>query len=139
MSAISVDRSCSCLCHVELLSYPYGDPEDEESVRDLLKDVLETYGYKTIIAKDGEDAIAKYNEHKRPIDMMILDVVMPRKNGREVYNFIREINPDVKALFISGYTEDMLILKGIHEEGLEFIPKPLETQSLMTKIKSMLL
>lgn len=112
--------------------------EDEESVREFLKDVLETYGYKVFSAVDGEDAIAKYKEHKDKIDMIVLDVVMPKKNGKEVYYSVKEINPNIKTLFISGYTQDILTSRGVYEEGLEFIPKPLEVQSLMIKIKSIL-
>jgi PAS domain S-box-containing protein len=112
--------------------------EDEESVREFLKDILEVYGYKVYLASDGEDAIAKYNEHKDNIDMVILDVVMPKKNGKEVYSFIKDANPDIKAIFISGYTQDILTSKGIYEEGLEFIAKPLEIQRLMAKIRSIL-
>ncbi|MEW6740993.1 MAG: response regulator [Nitrospirota bacterium] len=112
--------------------------EDEDTVRNLLKDTLETYGYKTIIAVDGEDAIAKYNERRDSIDMVILDVVMPKKNGKEVYDYIRTIEPDIKAIFISGYTEDILTSKGVYEEGLMFLSKPLEIQTLMPKIKKIL-
>lgn len=112
--------------------------EDEESVREFLKDVLETYGYKVFSAVDGEDAIAKYKEHKDEIDMIVLDVVMPKKNGKEVYYSVKEINPNIKTLFISGYTQDILTSRGVYEEGLEFMPKPLEVQSLMIKMKSIL-
>lgn len=112
--------------------------EDEESVREFLKDILDAYGYKTIIAVDGEDAIAKYKEYKDAVDMVMLDVVMPKKNGKEVYHFIKGMDPDIKTLFISGYTQDILTSKGIYEEGLEFIAKPLEIQGLMNKIRSIL-
>lgn len=112
--------------------------EDEESVREFLKDILRSYGYSIIVAEDGQDAIEKYNEHRDCIDMIILDVVMPRKNGKDVYNLIKEIKPDLKALFISGYTQDILTSKGIYEDGLEFIAKPLEIESLMIKIRAIL-
>ncbi|MBI3592132.1 MAG: PAS domain S-box protein, partial [Nitrospirae bacterium] len=112
--------------------------EDEELVREFLKDIFETYGYKAIIAVDGEDAIAKYNEHKEHVDMIVLDVIMPRKNGKEVYNYIREINPDIKTLFISGYTQGILTSRGVCEEDLEFVSKPLEAHGLMSKIRSIL-
>jgi signal transduction histidine kinase/CheY-like chemotaxis protein len=112
--------------------------EDEDTVRNFLKDTLEIYGYKTIIAVDGGDAIAKYEENRGRIDMLILDVVMPKKNGKEVYDYIRTIEPDIKAIFISGYTEDILTSKGVCEEGLEFLSKPLEIQTLMQKIKEIL-
>ncbi|MDI6801926.1 MAG: response regulator [Thermodesulfovibrionales bacterium] len=87
---------------------------------------------------DGEDAIAKYDEYKQNIDMVILDLLMPKKNGRDIYRHIKETRPDIKALFISGYTKDMLTSKGIYEEGLEFISKPLESRSFMHKVRSIL-
>ncbi|MCL4536022.1 MAG: DUF3365 domain-containing protein [Nitrospirae bacterium] len=112
--------------------------EDEESVREFLRDVFEAYGYQVIPAMDGEDAVSKYNENKERIDMVILDVVMPKKNGKEVYNLIKETNPGIKILFISGYTQDILTSKGIYEEGLEFIAKPLEIRVLMAKVRNIL-
>lgn len=112
--------------------------EDEESVREFMKDVLESYGYKVILAVDGVDAVKKYDENRDAINMVILDVVMPGKNGKEVYVHIKEISPGIKALFMSGYTQDILTSRGIYEEGLEFISKPLDMQSLMTKIRSIL-
>jgi CheY-like chemotaxis protein len=112
--------------------------EDEEAVRDFLQDALEFYGFRTIVAVDGEDAIKKYTDHKHEIDMVMLDVVMPKKNGKEVYNAIKQTDPGIKALFISGYTEDILTSKGIYEEGLEFMSKPLEIESVVKKIRSVL-
>ncbi|MBI3815580.1 MAG: DUF3365 domain-containing protein [Nitrospinae bacterium] len=112
--------------------------EDEETVRGFLKDTLESYGYNVIAAADGEDAILKFYENKERIAMVIMDVIMPKKNGKEVYDIIRKINPDMKALFISGYTQDIITSKGISEEGLEFIEKPLRIQTLMEKIKNMI-
>ena len=112
--------------------------EDEESVREFLKDSLESYGYKVIMSVHGEDAIKKYIENKDRIDMIILDVVMPKKDGRQVYDHLKELTPEIKALFISGYTQDILTSKGIYQEGLEFIAKPLEIKALIKKIREIL-
>ncbi len=112
--------------------------EDDDSVRSLLKDTLEKYGYIVIPSVDGADAIEKYKEHKERIDMALLDVIMPKKNGKEVYDSIRNIKPDIKVLFISGYGSDVLTSKGIYEEGVKFIPKPLELRSMMAKIRGIL-
>ncbi|MBF0329602.1 MAG: response regulator [Nitrospirae bacterium] len=112
--------------------------EDEGAVRSFLKDSIEKFGYNIILAKDGEDAIVKYNQNKDSIDLILLDVVMPRKNGKEVYNAIKKECPDVKVIFMSGYTQNILTSKGVYAEDLEFIPKPLEMKMLMTKIRRML-
>jgi YesN/AraC family two-component response regulator len=87
---------------------------------------------------DGEDAIKMYEADRDKIDIIILDVIMPKKNGKEVYNHIRKIDPEAKAIFISGYTEDILTSKGIYEEGLEFIAKPVNIIELMKKLRAML-
>ena len=73
--------------------------EDDDEVRRLTKNVLEEFGYTVVEATDGEDAISKFLKHKRKVDLVMLDVVMPRKNGKEVYQYVRKIRPDVKALF----------------------------------------
>lgn len=112
--------------------------EDEASVREFMKDLFEGHGYKAFLAADGMEAIKKFEDNRESIDMVILDVVMPRKNGKEVYNHIKQIRPGVKALFMSGYTQDILTSRGIYEEGLEFISKPLTSQSLMLKVRRIL-
>lgn len=112
--------------------------EDESAVREFFKDILESYGYKILLAVDGVDAVGKYNEHRENIHMIILDVVMPRKNGRETYDEIKNIHPGIKALFMSGYTQDILTSRGVSEEGLEFISKPLDTNKLLIKIRTIL-
>lgn len=112
--------------------------EDEESIREFLKDALEGYGYRIILSADGEEAIAKYVEERESLDLVLLDVIMPRKNGKEVYKYIKEIDPRVKVIFMSGYPQDILTSKGIYEEGLVFIPKPLEINTLLNKIREVL-
>ena len=92
--------------------------EDDAEVRRLTKNVLEEFGYTVVEAVDGEDAISKFLKHKRKVDLVMLDVVMPRKNGKEVYQYVRKIRPDIKALFTSGYTADVIHEKGVLDEGL---------------------
>jgi PAS domain S-box-containing protein len=112
--------------------------EDEEGVRNLIYNILTRYGYHVVLAVDGEDALVKYNEYKGQTALLILDVVLPKKNGKEVYDAIKGICPDIKALFMSGYTQDILTSKGISEEGLEFVAKPLEIKDLLFKIRSLI-
>jgi PAS domain S-box-containing protein len=109
--------------------------EDNSSVRKLAKEVLEQFGYTVIEARDGEDAISKFEQFANNIDLVILDVVMPRKNGREVYEAIRMINPEIKVFFMSGYTADILSDKGMREEKLDYVPKPLSPQELLNKVR----
>jgi PAS domain S-box-containing protein len=111
--------------------------EDNEDVRHFMRDVLQNYGYKTIEATDGEDAIEKFTHHG-DIDLMILDSVMPRKNGREVYEAIRGMWPSVKALFTSGYTKDIVLDNGIEDKDFDFIAKPLTPTALLRKVREVL-
>ncbi|MEW5745119.1 MAG: ATP-binding protein [Nitrospirota bacterium] len=112
--------------------------EDDETVREFLKETLEGCGYTVMTAANGVDAVRKYEEQGGRIVMVIFDIVMPRQSGKEAYERLRAINPAVKAIFVSGYPQDMLTSRGICEEGLHFMPKPLDTKLLMRTIKSML-
>ena len=111
--------------------------EDNESVRTLIRTILTRYGYTTVEAIDGEDAIDKFNISGK-IDLLIIDSVMPKKNGKEVYDEIRKTHPDVKALFTSGYTRDIILDKGIREEEFHFISKPLSPNGLLRKVREVL-
>ncbi len=112
--------------------------EDDEAVKKIIRTMLEGFGYKVIEAADGEDAVNKFIENRDNIKLLILDVVMPKKNGKEVYEEIRKAMPDIKALFMSGYTADIVHKKGILEEGLEFIVKPLSPNALLRKVRKIL-
>jgi len=112
--------------------------EDNTEVRQLTKEVLEESGYTVLEARDGWDAIEKFTQNKDTINLVILDVVMPKKNGKEAYNEIRKIREDVKALFTSGYTGDIVLGKGIENNAFNFIPKPLSPIDLLKKVRVVL-
>lgn len=111
--------------------------EDDEEVRRFMQEALEEYGYKTIEAVDGEDAINKFKQH-RGIDLIVVDSVMPKKNGREVYEEIRKMDPRIKALFTSGYTRDIVLDKGIEDQEFDFVAKPLQFEEFLQKIREVL-
>ena len=112
--------------------------EDEESVRRLMKEVLEEDGYKVIEAADGEEAVNKFMENKDKIDLLLLDIVMPKMNGKEVYERIKKIKPDIKLLMASGYPADFITQKGIIEEGFNFVAKPMSPTKLLMKVRGVL-
>jgi PAS domain S-box-containing protein len=112
--------------------------EDEQAVRALVRSVLEKYGYTVLEADNGADAVERFREHRDRIDLLILDVIMPKMNGKDVFNVIRKESPQMKALFMSGYTGDILSNKGIQEEGLSFIPKPVPPKALLRKVRYVL-
>jgi DNA-binding response OmpR family regulator len=112
--------------------------EDNQEVRKLTKEILTRKGYSVIEALDGEQAIQKFLDQQETIDLILLDVVMPKKNGKEVYEEIIKVKPKVKVIFTSGYTGDVVIDKGIHEEAMDFIAKPLSVRDLLLKIREVL-
>ncbi len=127
---------------IEPVSIPTGNEtvlvaEDNEDVRAFLKEVLIKHGYRVIEAQDGEDAIKKFMTHK-DIDLIILDTVMPKKNGLEAFKEIYKLEPDVRVIFMSGYSRDIVLEKGIGDKEFDFIPKPVEVEKLLLKIREVL-
>ncbi len=125
------------------LSAPHGTEtilvaEDDVTVRSLVKEILEQYGYTVIEAVDGEDAVRRFAEHKNTVKLLILDVIMPKKNGKEVYLAISRDHPGVKVLFASGYTADILSRKGVLEDSRDFIPKPISSMDLLKRVREKL-
>lgn len=112
--------------------------EDDDVVRKLAREVLEHFGYTVIEARDGEDAVRKFLENKDKVHLVVLDVLMPKKNGKEAYEEIRKIRPDVKVIFTSGYAADILHKKGILEEGINLLSKPISTNDLIRKVREVL-
>lgn len=111
--------------------------EDAVMVRDLAQNILEEYGYRVIIAENGEDAVKAYRAHPE-VAILVLDVIMPGKNGKEVYREIRDLRPDIKALFMSGYTANIIHKKGILDTGTEFISKPFSPNAFLRKVREVL-
>ena len=112
--------------------------EDDRDVRHMLMKILESRGYETIEAIDGDDAIKLYDEHRGKVDLTILDVVMPGRNGKEVFDELTRIDPSIKAIFVSGYTGDIVIDKGIRKENVDFLQKPLSVPALLSKVREVL-
>jgi len=112
--------------------------EDDISVRTLTRTILESKGYTVLEANDGADAIKVFEYNKDRIDMVMLDVVMPNKNGQEANEAIQRIRPGVPVLFISGYTADIVFEKGIGGVEINFISKPLLPDELLRKVRSVI-
>lgn len=112
--------------------------EDDVDVRNLTKTILTEKGYTVLEATDGEDAIRVFSEHKDAIRLAVLDVIMPKKNGKEVHNWIKKTKPGVTVLFMSGYSPEIIFRKGMHEEGLNLISKPASPHELQRRVREML-
>ncbi len=112
--------------------------EDDQAVRKATKTIMEEYGYQVIEASDGEDALNKISQYKNEIHLFILDVIMPKKNGKEVFEEIKKIRPEAKVIFTSGYTKNIIEQKGILEDGFHFLSKPLIYDELIKKIREII-
>jgi len=112
--------------------------EDNDEARDSISRILRNYGYKLYEAKDGEEALGIAKEFKGKIDLIISDVIMPKMNGMEVAEGMKEHYPEVKILYISGYTDNVITQKGILKPGTNFLQKPFTTSQLLRKVREVL-
>jgi len=112
--------------------------EDDNAVRKLIVMILTGRGYKVIEAANGEEAIELFKEHCDVVDLVLLDVVLPGMNGKAVYDGVSVLKPGIPAIFMSGYTADIIHKKGIYEEGINFIQKPISNKKLIRTIQDLL-
>jgi len=112
--------------------------EDEESVREIVSGFLESKGYQVLTAADGVAARQIAESHKGEIDLLLTDVVMPKKGGHELAEDLRRTLPHLKVLFISGYTGDFVVRNAIVESGAAFVQKPFSMQSLAKKVREVI-
>ncbi|GFO55726.1 hypothetical protein GMSM_27330 [Geomonas sp. Red276] len=112
--------------------------EDDPSVSFFIESILGQYGYRVIVAADGEEAVARFQENRGAIGLVILDLIMPRMNGKEVFDEIRRMESQVKVLFSSGYSAEMMLDQLDLSHGAEFIMKPVQPIMLLRKVRQML-
>ena len=112
--------------------------EDEESVRQLVRDTLTAKGDRVVEAENGEAGLAAAAKHQGKIDLVITDVVMPGIGGRELIKQLAELRPETKVLYLSGYTEDAIISEGTIERDAAFLQKPFTLKSLSQKVREVL-
>ncbi len=112
--------------------------EDEEQVRELAVMILEKAGYEVIAAGDGQEAIDLFNQHMGRIDLVLLDVVMPRKSGKAAFEAMKEKRPDVRVLFSTGYSFNTLNLNDASGGRVQMISKPYSPSELLRRVQTML-
>jgi two-component system cell cycle sensor histidine kinase/response regulator CckA len=112
--------------------------EDEDPVRLFSARALRNKGYKVIEAKSGEAALEVIHRATETIDLLITDVVMPRMDGPGLIRVVRETHPDMKVIFISGYTEDSFRKRLDTDAAIHFLPKPFSLKQLATKVKEVM-
>jgi two-component system cell cycle sensor histidine kinase/response regulator CckA len=112
--------------------------EDEEAVRAFGSRALRNKGYNVLEANSGEQALEVLRDSAEQIDLLITDVVMPKVDGPTLVKTVRETHPDLKVIFISGYTEDNFRQKLGEDEGIHFLPKPFSLKQLAAKVKEVM-
>jgi two-component system, cell cycle sensor histidine kinase and response regulator CckA len=112
--------------------------EDEELVRQLTREILRRSGYRVLEARDGVEALAIVGEHSGPIHLLLTDVVMPRMSGHELVEHARPLRPQMRILYVSGYSEEAIARQGQLTEGIELLAKPFTPGVLTAKIRHLL-
>jgi CheY-like chemotaxis protein len=112
--------------------------EDEPFVRELLKELLASRGYQVLEAASAAEALARCEAYHRPIHLLLTDVVMPEINGRQLAQMLVVKRPEMRVLFMSGYTDDAVLRHGVQNRSEAFIQKPYTPEALLKKIRDVL-
>ncbi|MGL1931050.1 MAG: response regulator [Desulfotalea sp.] len=112
--------------------------EDNKQVRDLAHTILVRQGFDVTVAVDGEDALKLDFNELPEIDLLLTDVIMPGVNGKELYEKLSNILPDIKVVYMSGYTDEVISHQGLTEQGIEFIHKPFGINDFLTTIRKVI-
>lgn len=112
--------------------------EDDAAVRRLVSTVLAQFGYDVIAAEDGQAAVDLFAANRDRIALIVMDMIMPKKNGKEAYAEICQLKPGVRILYCSGYTAEFMQNRGVSEEGIELVMKPVQPMELLRKVREKL-
>ena len=114
--------------------------EDEDAVRGLLRQFLTGQGYRVLEASDGEEAVKLVGQEEAPIDLMLSDIVMPGMSGTELAEKLGQMQPSVRVLLMSGYTERLegFVDRGTGKGGVNFLQKPFSMEALARKVREIL-
>ena len=112
--------------------------EDEADVRKLAVRTLEKQGYRVLEASDGDKVLHLFEKQKEPIHLILTDVIMPRMNGSELTDSLKSLHPKMKVLYMSGYTDNAIVHRGILGDGINFIQKPFSLDGLSRKVREVL-
>jgi two-component system cell cycle sensor histidine kinase/response regulator CckA len=112
--------------------------EDDDSLRNLAQKTLRQYGYRVLTARNGEDALSIGKEYEGQIDLLLTDVVMPTMNGKETAERLQPLYPQMKVIYMSGYTDDAIVHLGVLEPGINFLQKPFSPEPLAIKVREVL-
>ena len=112
--------------------------EDDGSLLNLARKILQLRGYTVLAAENGEEALKVSEGHKGPIHLLLTDVVMPGIGGRELAELLQPMRPEIKVIYMSGYTDDAIVHHGILTPGVNFLEKPFTMDGLAKKVREAL-
>jgi CheY-like chemotaxis protein len=112
--------------------------EDAEQVRSFIQRVLEKEGYRVLVAKNGDEALRMATDHEGPIHLLLTDVIMPKKSGRELADQLSRLRPDTRVLFMSGYTNRANLGGTTLDPDVPFIQKPFTSAEILSKVREIL-
>jgi len=112
--------------------------EDNKEVREMISALLEEFNYNVISSTNGDEAIEKFLRYKDQIDLLICDIIMPRRNGKEVDDYIKSIRPDIKTIFITGYPEEVIKKVILSDKNYLILQKPIAPHTLLSHIRELL-
>jgi CheY-like chemotaxis protein len=112
--------------------------EDDAQVRTLAATVLRRHGYRVLEAASGAEALVLVEQQREPTHLLLTDVVMPKMSGRELWQRLAASRPEMKVLFMSGYTDDAVVRHGVLGSEFGFVQKPIGATALLTKVRAVL-
>jgi hypothetical protein len=112
--------------------------EDRPEVRNLVMDALQDSGYQVLEAGEGAEALQVAARHPGQIHLLVTDIIMPRMSGKELADRLKQLRPEIKVLYMSGYAADVISSRGSLDSGEDFIAKPFALDSLLTKVREVL-
>jgi CheY-like chemotaxis protein len=112
--------------------------EDEESILEVAAEILREKGYRVLEASNGKDALKIAEVEGDNLHLLLTDVIMPQMNGKELADRVKILQPGIKVLFLSGYTDHAIVHQGVLDSGVDFLQKPFSLTTLLVKVKEVL-
>jgi CheY-like chemotaxis protein len=112
--------------------------EDEDAVRELAREILESAGYTVVTAPNGREAVVTFGDHEGAFDLLLTDLVMPQMDGRRLAERLHERRPELRVLYMSGYADQAVVRHALLDPALAFLQKPFTVSSLTRRVREVL-